>query len=437
MEMKLFKRTMAVLLSAAMIITAMSSGAFAASTTYTSDNYKAALTKTEAYTAAKLAKSAAGGEWLVLGLSRDDADIDNSLYDDYKYALLQEVKADAGVLSQRNYTVYAKTVLTWGALGGNPAKIGGYNFFKKLADMDALKNTGLMGPTWALIALEYKNYQIPAVTGITNVTTREKLVDYLLNAEIKTGGFALSGNTPDCDVTAMVLQALAPFSYTRSDVKACVDRGLKVLSDMQNSDGSFSSGGVTNSESAAQVIVVLTTLGIDPTTDSRFIKNGVDPVDSLLSFFDPSTGGFRHVNAAADGYQAVVNGMATEQAQYALVAYKRFKAGRSSLYDITDVKTAAQIKVPAKTAITYIASPKKGTLVLKWKKVAGATGYEIIRSKNLTHSDTITVKVRTSLSKTLKNLPKGNYYIKIRTYKICGAIKVYGGDTAVKRIKIS
>ena len=111
--MKLFKRTMAVLLSAAMIITAMSSGAFAASTTYTSDNYKAALTKTEAYTAAKLAKSAAGGEWLVLGLSRDDADIDNSLYDDYKYALLQEVKADAGVLSQRNYTVYAKTVLTW------------------------------------------------------------------------------------------------------------------------------------------------------------------------------------------------------------------------------------------------------------------------------------------------------------------------------------
>ena len=44
-------------------------------------------------------------------------------------------------------------------------------------------------------------------------------------------------------------------------------------------------------------------------------------------------GGFRHLMDDAD-----VDGMATEQGYYALAAYYRLTAGKTSLYDMTDVK---------------------------------------------------------------------------------------------------
>jgi hypothetical protein len=100
------------------------------------------------------------------------------------------------------------------------------------------------------------------------------------------------------------------------------------LSGVQLDNGGFESWGSDNAESAAQVVVALTALEIDPATDARFVKNGDNPVTALLRFHE--SGGFKHLVDDA------VDGMATDQGGYALVAYDRFVKGLSPLYAMAD-----------------------------------------------------------------------------------------------------
>lgn len=123
----------------------------------------------------------------------------------------------------------------------------------------------------------------------------------------------------------MAITALAPYRKAA----AAIERGVEKLSALQNANGSFSSGGVETSESCSQVLVALSTVGINAHKDSRFIKNGNSALDALCAFY--VGGGFAHMaNGGA-------NSMATEQAAYALCAYDRFLSGRSSLYNMNDV----------------------------------------------------------------------------------------------------
>lgn len=158
----------------------------------------------------------------------------------------------------------------------------------------------------------------------------KKTVSALLGKQLEDGGWALSGDKGTVDVTAMTIQALAHFRND-ADVKKTIDRGLSALSAMQQSDGGFTDSGKKNPESAAQVIVALTALGINPLTDSRFIKGGKSPVDAMLAY-KLSDGGFTH----DDGKY---NSMATVQALYSLVSIYRLQKGTGALYDIdTNIK---------------------------------------------------------------------------------------------------
>ena len=201
----------------------------------------------------------------------------------------------------------------------------GFDLLAGLTDMDYLKTQGINGPIWALIAFDSGNYPIPA----GNVT-RENLIETILDAQLPDGGWALSGEVSDPDMTGMALQALAPYYESHDAVKTAVDAALLTLSLMQEADGSFASVDGPSSESVAQVVVALTALGIDPDQDPRFIKNENSAWDALLCYYIPG-GGFRHVS---DGE---LDGMATEQAYYAMTAYYRMLEGKTALYDMTDV----------------------------------------------------------------------------------------------------
>ena len=120
---------------------------------------------------------------------------------------------------------------------------------------------------------------------ITVWLTREKLIQVILDAQLTDGGWTLSGTKADPDMTAMAIQALAPYYKTNETVKAAVDKALEALSALQRNDGGFGSWGTVNSESCDQVIVALTALGIDPTADSRFVKNGLTVLDALAGFY--------------------------------------------------------------------------------------------------------------------------------------------------------
>lgn len=264
-----------------------------------------------------------GGEWMVIGLARSGRPVPAGYYDnvvDYVKA-----KADANErLHRAKVTDNARVILALTAIGKDVTNVGGHNLLKGLDSMDYIQTQGINGPIWALIALDSHNYPT------SGDVTREKLIETILGAVLEDGGWTLSGNDADPDMTAMAIQALAPYYKTNETVKAAVDKALEALSALQRSDGGFGSWGTVNSESCAQVIVALTALGIDPTADSRFVKNDLTVLDALASFY-VTGGGFRHT-AGGD-----LDGMATEQGYYALAAYYRFANAQTRLYDMTDV----------------------------------------------------------------------------------------------------
>lgn len=264
-----------------------------------------------------------GGEWMVIGLARSGRTVPAGYYDN----VVEYVKAKADAnerLHPAKVTDNARVILALTAIGKDVTNVGGHNLLKGLDSMDYVQAQDINGPIFTLIALDSHNY--PTMGDVT----REKLIQVILDAQLNDGGWNLSAENADPDMTAMAIQALAPYYKTNETVKAAVDKALEALSALQRSDGGFGSWDTVNSESCAQVIVALTALGIDPTADSRFVKNGHTVLDALAGFY-VTGGGFRHT---AGGER---NDMATEQGYYALAAYYRFANAQTRLYDMSDV----------------------------------------------------------------------------------------------------
>lgn len=298
-----------------------------------------------------------GSEWLVIALARSGRDVPDSYYD----SVVKAVQSAKGQLSDKKSTEYARTILALTAIGKDPADVGGYDLLAGLADMDDVTYQGINGAIFALLALDSGKYDVPAAAEGGTQTTRDGLVAYILAQQLSDGGWALSGTSADPDVTAMALQALAPYRTGDETVDAAVDKGVQLLSDMQLSDGGYSSWGTLNSESCAQVLIALATLGIDPASDSRFVKNGLTVLDALLAY--AVSGGFRHtVDGEADA-------IATEQALCALTAYARLLDGKTALYDMTDVLGG---QMPDDTDTDADAQPAKTTPVVVWVVLGAA-----------------------------------------------------------------
>ena len=264
-----------------------------------------------------------GGEWMVIGLARSGRTVPAGYYDN----VVEYVKAKADAnerLHPAKVTDNARVILALTAIGKDVTNVGGHNLLKGLDNMAYVQAQDINGPIFTLIALDSHNY--PTMGDVT----REKLIQVILDAQLNDGGWGLSADKADPDMTAMAIQALAPYYKTNETVKAAVDKALEALSALQCTDGGFGSWDTVNSESCAQVIVALTALGIDPTADSRFVKNGHTVLDALAGFY-VTGGGFRHT---AGGER---NDMATEQGYYALAAYYRFANTQTRLYDMSDV----------------------------------------------------------------------------------------------------
>ena len=264
-----------------------------------------------------------GGEWMVIGLARSGRTVPAGYYEN----VVDYVKAKADKnerLHPAKVTDNARVILALTAIGKDFTNVGGHNLLKGLDNMAYVQTQGINGPIFTLIALDSHNY--PTMGDVT----REKLIQVILDAQLNDGGWDLSADKADPDMTAMAIQALAPYYKTNETVKVAVDKALEALSALQRNDGGFGSWGTVNSESCAQVIVALTALGIDPTADSRFVKNGLTVLDALAGFY-VTGGGFRHT-AGGD-----LDGMATEQGYYALAAYYRFANTQTRLYDMSDV----------------------------------------------------------------------------------------------------
>ena len=299
----------------------------------TQGEIKAALDDTAAYMLRQVPApqvGSIGGEWAVIGLARSGAAVPAGYFDSYYSNAVKTVQSCQGMLHDKKYTEYSRLILALTAIGRDPSDVGGYNLLTPLGDYDKTVWQGINGPIFALIALDSGNYAIPVNSAARTQATRELYLKYILDAQLTDGGWTLSGKTADPDMTAMALQALSRYQ-NKSDVKAATDKALSCLSLMQDANGSYSSWSTANSESTAQVIVAVTSLGLD-ISDSRFVKNGHTLADGLLQYYVKGAG-FTHTAQAGGGNDQ----MSSEQGLYALAALQRAAGGQTPLYDMSDV----------------------------------------------------------------------------------------------------
>ena len=303
-------------------------------------------------TSDKLVPGEAVSDWLAIATGCSGDPVKRHAYLQGLERYVTEQYDKNGGLHRIKATQWHRISLAILALGGDPtcfgkAKIdliadGTYNF--KMVDSLGLQ--GLNGWIFALITLDAAGYEVP----VNARFTREAILSEIIAAQTEDGGFGLSGDSADVDITAMALQALAPYCAENAHAAAAADRALTWLAAQQNENGDFTSWGSATAEGTAQTVIALCSLGIDPRTDQRFIKNGNSPVDGLMRY-RTENGMFRHtLDSEADI-------MATEQAALALIALDRFDRGAKRLYDLTDVAVYQG---------SNDAAPKEGTGPVLW-----------------------------------------------------------------------
>src|SRR5699024_9842416 len=256
------------------------------------------------------------GDWFPVGLGRIGYPDNYESYLAVINSVVSERYESPHKLSESKATEWHRISLAILAMGGDPTRIG-LDKNNKPIDLiadgtynrekdNSLGEQGINAWIWALITLDSMRYKIPEDAE----TTREDIILEILQQQLNDGGFSLSEETADPDMTGMAITALAPyynseetFTYERKStgkkvertVREVVDEALNILSEMQLANGAYESMEMENTESIVQVIVALTSLGIDIFSDERFIKNGHTMYDALMNF-QMSDGGFVHSN---------------------------------------------------------------------------------------------------------------------------------------------
>ncbi len=278
--------------------------------------------------------------WTLYGLTMAGYPVSDSDIDKFKTDLEEFVKSKDGKLTittrnygdgniveidSKQYSDYSKFVIICNDLGIDPTDVAGYNLVDPLADITKVGAQGINGPIWAMIALDGCGYcfsREAIVAAGNDLTTKKKMIDAFLKAQLDDGGWAWIGDKADPDITGMVVRALASHKGERSDLDKALERAEEAMSNMQLENGDFATimetgaDPTATSESTSQIICALALLGIDPNTDEDFIKNGNTAIDGLLSYYVDGELGFKHIDA-----NPKANPLATCQGFYALAHY--------------------------------------------------------------------------------------------------------------------
>lgn len=240
-------------------------------------------------------------EWDVMSVARAGIAADD-WYNSYLAALSSELS------TLETWTDFQRVTLALTALGVDATNFNGLDLtasfrnFVPSAQRPA-HSQGANADIFALLALDSKPY----------AGDRAQFVDSILAAQMPSGAWAF-GTWEAVDLTAMAIQALAPYYGGNATVRTAVDRGLDFIAD----DGNWPFG--DSAEDVSQVIIALTALG----------RPASSYVNRLLAFYDAATGGF------ITPWTGDVNIMSTEQAARALVAYHRFNNNMNAFFDMRD-----------------------------------------------------------------------------------------------------
>ena len=226
-----------------------------------------------------------------------------------------------------------RIILALTAIGKDPANVGDKNLLAALQDRNIMQvtntsDTDINGLVFGLLALNSGNYTQDSYWLVQAILTQQ-------NADGSWSANAVTKPVGDVDMTAMALQALAPY-YNEGDdttVNAAVDKALQWLS------AKYKGTGYTSAESCAQVVVALSALQLNANSDSSFVKTvdgaPTSVLGDLLRYYLGEGQGFKHAASLKTADQK-----ATEQALYAMAAYERYCRRTNALYDMTDAVCA-------------------------------------------------------------------------------------------------
>src|SRR5699024_60918 len=193
------------------------------------------------------------GEWSVMNLLRGKytgydyvSHIPDDYFNNYVKRIEDYVTIKQGNLDRNKSTEWSRLILALTALDYEITNVSGYDFIDRLSASHRFSyRQGINGPIWEIIAMNAGNYNFyPYQTDDAN--TYGKMIDYILKLEIEqtngmTGGWALMGNVPDPDITAMALQAFAPYyknpekynktgaETTYEEFEKAIERGIYIL----------------------------------------------------------------------------------------------------------------------------------------------------------------------------------------------------------------
>jgi hypothetical protein len=259
-----------------------------------------------------------GDEWAVIAVARANIAAD-SWFESYLSNLENEVN---GLSS---WTDFQRVTLALTALGVDASNFNGNDLLSDFRNFTPSASRpphsqGVNADIFALIVLNSRPY-----TG-----AQQEYVQSILAAQTPSGAWAW-GTWASADITAMAIQALAPYYNNDADVTAAINNGFSWIATET----------LGSAEDFAQVIIARTAIGL----------SAEDYVAGLLAFYDESTGGF------ISPWTGSVNAISTEQAAYALVAHYRHENGTNKLFDMRDAGTGTGTGTPG----TGTGTPGTGT----------------------------------------------------------------------------
>lgn len=351
------------------------------------------------------------GEWAVLGQARAKVPLSEAYIAAYYEKVVAYVRKNMGadgVLRDPEshnpvITDNERIALALTAIGKDPANVGGKNLLAALQDKDIMKvtdtsNTDINGLVMGLLALNSRNY----------TSDTSWLVQAVLAQQNEDGSWSASADTKpasDVDMTAMALQALAPYYKDGGNetVNHAVNKALQWLSDK------YKGTGYTSAESCAQVVIALSALNLDANTDARFTKTvegkTLSVLGNLLQYRVAENGGFKHQFA-----DKAVNEMATEQALCAMAAYARFTEKANALYDMTDAACAHRF---GEWKVTVAATCTKDGVSRRICSICGAVEVQTLPATGHKFGEWTTTKEPTCTETGTEK----------RTCSVCGAVE--------------
>ena len=128
------------------------------------------------------------GEWSVISLARGSFySRDDKYFSDYYDRISEAVNITAasvnrsGALHKSKSAENSRLILALSAIGRSPENVGGWNLIEPYEDFSWIKNQGINGPAYALIALDSLDYHT------SDPTIRQQCIDFILEKQFDDG----------------------------------------------------------------------------------------------------------------------------------------------------------------------------------------------------------------------------------------------------------